>query len=147
MGTFFELGLEPQGDRAFAPTLRLPERAHLKQMLAQSAPRDIEDFASDILHCAGCARLLSLLADRPQTANTLSDLAHLLGESEDVVEQGLRASADQGALQRFTAAGTTFYALTHNQQALARISAFLGWRRQMIQNVHWLLGVLEANRH
>lgn len=72
---------------------------------------DIEDLASAILSCRGSVRLLSLLASRPQTANTLADLTHLLNESEDIVRRGLAVLADHGAIQEFTVAGKTFYAL------------------------------------
>lgn len=106
---------------------------------------DIEDLASAILSCRGSVRLLSLLASRPQTANTLADLTHLLNESEDIVRRGLAVLADHGAIQEFTVAGKTFYALARDPSALARLSAFIGWRRQRIQHMRRLLQVLEAD--
>lgn len=134
-------------ERVAADAHRLSENAERTQLQMLDMPSEIEGLARGILPYTGCARLLHLLASRPQTANTLSDLAHLLNEREDIVRRGLGVLADHGAVQEFTAAGRTFYALSRDSSARARILAFLDWRRQRIQHMRRLLRLLEADGH
>ena len=132
-------------DRVAADAQRPSTNAAWKQLRILDMPPEIEELAHGILLHTGCARLLHLLASRPQTANTLSDLAHLLDETEDIVRRGLVVLADHGAVQEITAAGETFYALSRDPSARARISAFLDWRWQKIQRMRRLLQLLETD--
>ncbi len=131
--------------RVRTPSPHLNEKTRLSKFWAGNPLPDIENFADAILHCEGCVRLLCFLADRPQTANTESDLIYLLGEPASVVRRALATLVHQEAVQQFVVGGRTFYQLTHDQKMLGRVSGFLTWREQWIRQAQWLMKCLDAD--
>ncbi len=137
--TFLTSKLVPQAEPATTERLWFHTSMRWNQMLVRSVPSEIEDFTRAVLSCAGCVRLLCFLARRPRVANTTSDLAGLLGESEAVIRRALETLTDYRAVEQFTVGEKVFFRLTKDRQALARVLAFLSWREQWVQRAHWVI--------
>ncbi len=133
-------------ERARTPSPHLNERTPLSKFWAGNPPADIENFADAILHCEGCVRLLCFVADRPQTANTESELSLLLGEPASVVRRALATLVREGAVQQFAVGGKILYQLTHDQEMQSCVSGFLTWRELWIRHAHWLMKCLDADK-
>ncbi len=129
----------PRADAATADRLWFHTSMRWKQMLVRSVPSEIEDFTRAVLNCAGCVRLLCFLARRPRVANTVSDLAGLMDESETLVRLALGTLTTYRAVEQFTVGEKVFFRLTKERQALARVSAFLNWREQWVQRAQWVI--------
>jgi hypothetical protein len=105
---------------------------------------DSRQLVAAVLKYEGGALLLALLSERARAANTVADLAYLVGTSEARLKPLLRWLHDQGVVESTKVEGTTFYRLTQDRQRRQQVHQFrcrrAEWLAELQRVTNWLEG-------
>jgi hypothetical protein len=138
----------PSTERSFTlfRPLRGLDDTPWRQKFLNELPTDTHELVAAVLKHRGSGLLLAHFSNRPGTANTAADLAHLVGVSEETLEPILKWLKDRGFVETLCVEGTIFFKLTKDQTRCKHVHLFRerrdSWLEQMRNMTAWLEGKL-----